>query len=239
LLLKIGKVNKNIMGMFDTIIIEGLKLKASKEVTSFLKVNNAEFPTEYQTKDLNNALETYRINAKGDVFEDVSKPTGRKVPYELPFKDWPDNRPWLVKIYYNIKYKQCNVLEEQKLVDEVRRVKVKSKLTNTIIMYSYDEIGGRYVSLNYEVKIVEGKVKTIKLLEWEIEDEEKANKRIQNDADWKERISCDIAKRKSFQSTWYYPLLKETYNPFVFFVRIAVQKICSKVINAAYKWHGV
>jgi hypothetical protein len=52
------------MGMFDTVIVEGLKLKAPKEVFSYLKTNNSEFPVEFQTKDLENFLGNYKINAK-------------------------------------------------------------------------------------------------------------------------------------------------------------------------------
>ena len=75
------------MGMYDTVIVEGLKLKTSKEVAAFLKANSAKLPSEFQTKDLENFLATYYINEAGQIFETVYKPTGKKKEYVDPFKD--------------------------------------------------------------------------------------------------------------------------------------------------------
>jgi len=226
------------MGMFDTVIVEGLKLKAPKEVTGFLKANNAEFPTEFQTKDLENFLGTYKINAKGEVYREERKPTGKKIPYELPFKDWRDNRPWLERVYWKFKYKAYKE-EDTKLIDETKPVFLKVKFTNTFTMLAVEEVGGRSLVLDYVVKVVDGKVKSVKLGEWSIESEEKANQRHKDDAEFKKNMEISFAARRSFQSKWYYPVLREIVNPVIFLIRILVQKICNKIITWSYSWHGV
>jgi len=226
------------MGMFDTVIVEGLKLKAPKEITSFLKANNAEFPTEFQTKDLENFLGTYKINAKGEVYREERKPTGKKIPYELPFKDWRDNRPWLERVYWKFKYKAYKE-EDTKLIDETKPVFLKVKFTNTFTMLAVEEVGGRSLVLDYVVKVVDGKVKSVKLGEWSIESEEKANQRHKDDAEFKKNMEISFAARRSFQSKWYYPVLKEIVNPVIFLIRILVQKICNKIVTWSYSWHGV
>jgi hypothetical protein len=226
------------MGMFDTVIVEGLKLKAPKEVTGFLKANNAEFPTEFQTKDLENFLGTYKINAKGEVYREERKPTGKKIPYELPFKNWRDNRSWLERVYWKFKYKAYKE-EDTKLIDETKPVFLKVKFTNTFTMLAVEEVGGRSLVLDYVVKVVDGKVKSVKLGEWSIESEEKANQRHKDDAEFKKNMEISFAARRSFQSKWYYPVLREIVNPVIFLIRILVQKICNKIITWSYSWHGV
>lgn len=226
------------MGMFDTVIVEGLKLKAPKEITSFLKANNAEFPTEFQTKDLDNILGTYKLNAKGDVFIEERKPTGKKIPYELPFLNWKDSRSWLERVYWKFKHKEYKK-EDIKLIDETKPIFVKIKFTNTFTMLAVEEIDGRSLTLDYEVKVIDGKVKSTKLLEWSLESEKDAQKRKQDDAKFKKNMEISFAARRAFQSKWYYPILKETVNPAIFFTRILVQKACNKIITWSYRWHGV
>jgi len=225
------------MGMFDTVVIEGLKLKAPKELLSFLKANNAELPNDFQTKDLNNGLLIFSINQTGQVYETIHKPTGKKKVYECPLQ-WRDNRAFLEKLYWNLKYKPSSKKSER-LVDETKPVKQKVKFTNTFNMYTYEQIGGRYVDLSYNVAVVDGKVKSIKLHKWGIESEVAANKRHKEDALFKQKMEASFMVRRDFQSKWYYPLLKETINPAVFFSRMLVQKLCSKIVTWSYRWHGV
>lgn len=227
------------MGMFDTVIIEGLKLKTSKEVTSFLKANNAKLPTEFQTKDLENSLGTYKINAKGDIFREERKPTGKKIPYELPFLGWKDERAWLERVYWKYKHKEYTNKEEVKFIDETKPIFVKAKLTNTFTMLAVELIDGRSLVLDYEVKAIDGKVKSTKLLEWSIEPRKDAQKRQQNDEEFKLQTDKAMAKHRAFKSQWYYPIIKETYNPFIFFLRITVQAICNALIRWSYRWRGV
>ena len=225
--------------MFDTIVIEGLKLKAPKEVTSFLKANNAELPTELQTKDLDNFLGTYKLNAKGDVYREERKPTGKKIPYELPFKNWKDNRPWLERVYYKFKYKKYKYEEDTKLIDETKPVFVKVKFTNTFTMLAVEEVGGRNLVLDYEVKVIDGKVKSTKLIEWSLESEKDALKRKQDNDEFLLQTDKEFAKRRELRSKWYYSILRETYNPFIFFSRLAVQALCNALIRCSYRWYGV
>jgi len=225
--------------MFDTIIVEGLKLKAPKEVTSFLKANNAEFPKEFQTKDLDNVLGTYKLNAKGDVYREERKPTGKKIPYDLPFKNWEDNRPWLERVYYKFKYKN-HTKEDIKLIDETKPVFViVKKFTNTFTMLAVEDIGGRSLTLDYEVKVIDGKVKSTKLLVWSLESEKDAQKRKQDNDEFLLQMDKTINKRRELRSKWYYPILKETYNPFIFFTRKAVQAACNALVRWSYRWTGV
>lgn len=225
------------MGMYDTVIIEGLKLKAPKGLLSFLKANNAELPNDFQTKDLDNGLLVFSINQTGQVYETIHKPTGKKKMYECPLK-WQDNRAFLEKLYWNLKYKPSSKKSER-LVDETKPVKQKAKFTNAFNMYAYEQIGGRYVDLCYNVSVVGGKVKSIKLDKWSIESEAAANKRHKEDALFKQKMEASFMVRRDFQSKWYYPILKETINPAVFFSRMLVQKLCSKIVTWSYRWHGV
>jgi len=225
--------------MFDTVIIEGLKLKAPKEITNYLKKHNAEFPNHFQTKDLENFLSTYLINENCQIFEEIRKPTGKKVPYKFPIWSWKDNRSFLERLYWSIKHKKYSLKEEDKLVDEYKTVKQKSKLTNTFNIYSYDEIGGRYVELEYQIKAVDGKVKSAKLIKSSIESEQSSLDRKQRDIEFKAKMDQEIIQRKELHSQWYYPIIKEIYNPFVFFLRLAVQKICNKIVTWSYRWTGI
>jgi len=228
------------MGMFDTIVVAGLKLKAPKEVTNFLKANNAEFPKEYQTKDLDCSLSNYKINAEGVVYYEERKFTGKKIPCISPFSCWQDKRSWLERTYWKFKFKDLKQSSlKNQVTEEVKNIWNKCKITNTLTMLSYDEIGGRNLTLDYEVKIVEGKVKSTKLLRWEIESQAAASKRHKTDAEFKAKIDTSIIQRRAFQSKWYYPILKETVNPFIFFSKIIIQKICNKIINWTYRWYGV
>ena len=225
--------------MFDTIIVEGLKLKAPKEVTSFLKAHNAEFPTEFQTKDLDNVLGTYKLNAKGDVFREERKPTGKKIPYELPFLKWKDERAWLERVYWKYTHKEYKK-EDIKLIDETKPVFViVKKFTNTFTMLAVEDIGGRSLTLDYEVKVIDGKVKSTKLLEWSLESEKDAQKRKQDNDEFLLQMDKTINKRRELRSKWYYPILKETYNPFIFFTRKAVQAACNALVRRSYRWTGV
>ena len=227
------------MGMFDTIIIEGLKLKAPKEVTSFLKANNAEFPKEFQTKDLDNVLGTYKLNAKGDVYIEERKPTGKKISYELPFKNWRDDRPWLERVYWKFKYEKYKDKEDTKLIDETKPVFVKVKFTNTFTMLAVEEVGGRSLVLDYDVKVIDGKVKSTKLVEWSLESEKDAQKRKQDNDEFVLQTDKKFAKRRELRSKWYYSILRETYNPFIFFSRLIVQSLCNALIRWSYRWYGV
>jgi hypothetical protein len=229
------------MGMFDTVVIEGLKLpKLPKEIDSFLKISDTNLPCDYQTKDLDNLLSTYTINEDGQIFVTEYKPTGKKVPCKLPFDSWIDNRSFLERIYYNICNKKYNLNTlNLKYTDERKPVKVKTKLTSTFQIYTYIEIAGRYVDINFEVKAIDGKVKKILFKEGNVEPIKDSIERKQKNAEFEANLARSLAKQKEFRSRWYYPILKEIYNPFVYFSTKLVQAICNYLIKISYRWRGV
>jgi hypothetical protein len=227
------------MGMFDTVVIEGLKLpKLPKEINDFLSESGKELPTNYQTKDLNNAMSTFSINKNGQVFETIYKPTGKKIKHELPFKNWTDNRSYLERLYWNLKFKSPDDKTER-LISETKPVKVKVKFTNTFSIYTYEQINGRYLDLEYNIVVNEGRVKAIKLNKWGIENKATASKRRKEDEDFQKKMDDSINAHRLLRSRWYYPALKEIVNPSVFFTRLLTQKLCNKLITWSYRWHGV
>lgn len=227
------------MGMFDTVVIKDLKLKAPKEIVKLLKDNNKAFPSEFQTKDLDNVLATYFIRESGQVYVEQRKSTGKKIPYTNPFQGWEDSRSLLEKLYWKIKFKDTSYSLSNRLVEEVKLVKVKSDLTQTFEIYSLEEVGNRYIDLSYTLKAVNGRITSCKLNKWSIESEKDAKKRHKNDDEFKQKMETSFAKRKEFQSKWYYPILKQTYNPFIFFTRLFVHYLCNKITTSSYRWKGV
>ena len=229
------------MGMFDTVVIEGLKLpKFSKEVNTFLKENNASIPNDYQTKDLDNSLSTYTVDSKGQVFLTEYVPTGKKVKYESPFKNWTDNRSFLERVYFKIKNKAADKkYPTLRFVEERKPKKVRTNLTNTFEIYNNKEINGRYVEVSFNVEAVNGKVNKVKLNFSNLEPVKTANERNANDKAFKEKMAESFKKSKEFQSQWYYPILKETYNPLVFFSAKIIQTVCNYIVQKTYRWHGV
>lgn len=225
--------------MFDTVLINEYNLKQPKELKKFLKSNNANLFGEFQTKDLNCSLLTYKIDKNGIIFEEQRRLTGKKIAYKPFSLNWKDNRSFLERVYWNIKLKKYTIQKEDKLVDEIKSIFVKSKLTNTFEISNYKEVAGRYVDVRYTVKAIHGKVASIKLNEWSIESEKEASVRKKNDENFKIKMDETIAQRNSFHSKWYYPVIKETYNPLVFFFKITVQHICNKLVAWSYRWTGV
>jgi hypothetical protein len=76
-------------------------------------------------------------------------------------------------------------------------------------------------------------------LEWSLESKEDAQKRKQDDDEFLLQMDRSIAKHRELKSKWYYPILKETYNPFIFFSRLTAQAICNSIIRWSYRWTGV
>lgn len=229
------------MGMFDTVIIEGLKLpKLPAEISSYLKKGNANISNDFQTKDLENALQTYTIDEKGQIYLTEYKPTGKKIPYENPFKNWRDNRSLLERLYFKLQDKKLNYkYPALRYIEERKPVKLKAKLTSTFEVYTYEEVSGRYIDVAYEIKAVEGRVLKVTLKRAELEAEKNAKKRKQENLKFDENFAKNIQAQKEFRSKWYYPLLKETYNPFVFFSAKLIQVACNWLIKQTYRWHGV
>lgn len=227
------------MGMFDTVVIEGLKLPPlPKNVKTYLKTNNAELSNEYQTKDLDNCLSTYTIDKNGSMFATVYKPTGKKEPYKDIAGFFKDNRSVLEKLYYKFKFKKLD-RTRPKFVDVRKPVREKVYFTNTFNIYTYNEIAGRFLDVEFELTAEKGKIVKIKFVKSELESESAAKKRKANDIEFNQKLEKSFQARRKLTSSWYYPLLKEVYNPFVFFSRLTIQAICNKILIWTCRWHGV
>jgi len=225
------------MGMFDTVVVEGLKLKTSTQVSSFLRESNSTLPSDFQTKDLENALYTYKIDKNGQTWVNTPIETGKRIPYKLFSSDWTDNRSFFERLYFKFKYRSLG--NSPKTRPEIIHKWRKTKTTNTIEMYSYKEINERYLDISFEVKIVEGKVKSITQTSATIESILEAKKRKARNQEFENNMKEQFARRNEFVSKWYYPILKETINPLLFFTRLAIQNACQKIISWTYRWKSL
>ena len=74
------------MGMFDTVVIEGLKLpNLPKDINTFLKSVNETVPSNLQTKDLDNCLSTYIIKENAQSLTTVRSGSGGTISYYGPY----------------------------------------------------------------------------------------------------------------------------------------------------------
>lgn len=229
------------MGMFDTVVIEGLKLPTlTKEVNSYLKKVGKSLPNDFQTKDLDNSLSTYTIDSKGQIYLTEYKPTGKKIPYESPFANWTDNRSFIERMYFKLQHRHLNKKYSlPRFTEERKPVKVKTKITNTFEVYNYEQIDGRYVDVSFIITAIDGKVTKISLNKAEIESEKEARERIKRNEEFDVRMALNIDRQRKFRSQWYYPILKETYNPILFLSSKLVQAACNWLIKQTYRWRGV
>ena len=230
------------MGMFDTVIVTGLKLKQPKEVAAFLKKAGANFPTEFQTKDLENSLTTYHVAQDGSMTHTVHKSTGRMIKNnrELP-KLFPHRYSSFLEEIYN-KYRSRQLDEKYpstRLMAETKPVTEKYTLTDTFNIYCYDEIDGRYLSLDYMLTSNNGQVIKTALTHWNIESEREAYRRKKRDQEWKQQVDQQQQKQQIFRAQWYYPVLREVYNPIVFFGTKLLQCIGSNLIKLTYRWSRI
>ena len=106
-------------------------------------------------------------------------------------------------------------------------------------MYSYKEISERYLDISFEVKIVNGKVKSITQTSATIESILEAKKRKARNQEFENNMKEQFVRHNEFVSKWYYPILKETINPLLFFTRLAIQNICQKIISWTYCWKSL
>lgn len=223
--------------MYDDIVIEGLKMpNLPKDISKYLKDNNIVLSYNLQTKDLENTLSTYTINSKGQLFLTVHRTTGKKKPYEpLSF---PDNRSFLEKLYSKIKYRKLD-RNLPKFVDVMVPYKEKSNITATFTAGLYTEVAGRYLDADFQFVANNGKVTKVKLINAELESVKKASERRASDAAFNAKMQASFEARRKLTSSWYYPVLKEIYNPLVFFSKILIQAVCNKIINWTHRCHGV
>lgn len=230
------------MGMFDTVVVEGLKLpKLPSTIESFLKKSNASIPNDFQTKDLENALLTFYIDSKGQIYEERRVATGKRVKRPLLWEAWKDNRSFIERMYFKFIDKKflTSPYKELRTIPELKVVKKKSNITNTFNFYTFSDINGRYLDVEYKAEAVNGKVKSVILLKSELESEADSRKRRAANEEFDKKMIATVEARRRFVEKWYYPLLKEVYNPFVFFGKKAIQYFCTKLINWTYRWHSI
>ena len=104
--------------------------------------------------------------------------------------------------------------------------------TATIYLYCFELIKDKYLTLDYEVILVGGKVVSSHLKEYEIETDQQQKEREERDKACQEKYAAFYEATKAFRSRWYYPVIREVYNPFIFFLSkglLALSQICNKL----------
>jgi hypothetical protein len=222
------------MGMFDDIHVEKLKATAPKAVMQFLQQHDAVIPNDFQTKDLDSVMSHYTIKANGQMMVHEYVDTGKTESY-VPIS-LIDSRSFLERIYFNRMFPRSKKPVRKKVLKEVLK---KVDFTKTFVMYCGEQIAGRYLSIDYKVTVVKGKVKSIVYMQHDLESEKAAKARNAQSARFTLKMEQDFAAHRQLKSRWYYPVLRETVNPAIFFTRLLVQKICGKVMHYSSRWHGV
>ena len=222
------------MGMFDEIHVEKLQVSAPKVIMQFLQQHGAAIPNDFQTKDLDSIMSHYTIQANGQMMVDEYVDTGKTEPY-VPFS-MTDNRSFLERLYFDRMFPRSKIPMRKKVLKKVLK---KVDFTKTFVMYCSEQVAGRYLSIDYTVTVVKGKVKSMVYLKHDLESEKSAKTRRELDDQFTLELDKSFAAHRLLKSRWYYPVLKEVLNPAIFFTRILVQKLCGKVMHCSNRWHGV
>lgn len=220
--------------MFDEIHVEKLQVAAPKAIMQFLQQHGAVIPNDFQTKDLDSVMSQYIIQANGQMMQHEYVATGKTEPY-VPFS-MTDNRSFLERMYFDRMFPRSKFPVRKKVLKKVLK---KVDFTKTFVMYCGEKVGGRYLSIDYTVTVVKGKVKSIVYLKHDLESEKSAKTRREQDDQFTLELDKSFAAHRLLKSRWYYPVLKEVLNPAIFFTRILVQKLCGKVMHCSNRWHGV
>lgn len=221
--------------MFDDIHVERLKVPAApKAIMQFLQQHDAVMPDHFQTKDLDSIMSNYTIKANGQMMVHEYVPTGKTEPH-VPVS-FTDSRSFLERAYFNRILPRSKTPVRKKVLKEVLK---KVDFTKTFVMYCSEQIAGRYLSIEYKVTVIKGKVKSMVYLKHDLESEKMAKKRHAQNAQFDLKMDQSFAAHRLLRSRWYYPVLKEALNPAIFFSKLLVQKICGKIMHCSSHWHGV
>ena len=220
--------------MFDSIHVEKLKVSAPKAIMQFLQQHDAVMPDYFQTKDLDSIMSNYTIKANGQMMVHEYVATGKTEPY-VPVS-FTDSRSFLERAYFNRILPRSKTPARKKCMKEILK---KVHFTKTFVMYCSEQIAGRYLSIEYTVTVVKGKVESMVYLKHDLESEKSAKSRNAQNAQFTLKMDQSFAAHRQLRSRWYYPVLREVLNPAIFFTRLVVQKICGKVMNCSSRWHGV
>jgi len=202
------------MGMFDTIKVE-TKLPTNKFIQKFLGKDFDLSSLEYQTKDLQNALLTYTIKKNGDLFVETieyreSTPEEKAKDIKKYGKQWGSSR-------FKIK----------------SRTWQKTDHTGEISFLAYEKLkqDGRYYSIDYKANVVKGKVKNIKLVNAEREDDKTYSERLMVEHKWAEEMRLHSEKVSKLS----YKILNNVYNkPVKMALRLA-HKYSQKIPSLLFK----
>jgi len=202
------------MGMFDNIKVE-TKLPTNKLIQKFLGKDFDLAGLEYQTKDLDNALLTYTIKKNGDLFLEIieyreSTPEEKKQDIKKYGKNWGAIR---------LKVKN--------------RTWQKTDHTGDISFYAYEKAkqDGRYYSIDYEAHVVKGKVKNIKLMKAEREDDKTYSERLIVEQKWAEEMQLHNEKVSKLS----YKIINNIYNKPVKMVLRLAYKYSQRIPNLLFK----
>jgi hypothetical protein len=202
------------MGMFDTIKVE-TKLPTNKLIEKFLGKDFDLTRLEYQTKDLENALLNYTIKKNGDLFVE-----------HVEYRDsTPEEKKQDIKTYgkpfgsFRLK------------VDS--RTWGKTNHTGDVEFCAYEKANqdGRYYTIDYKAHVVKGKVKNIKLIKAERENDQAYAERLMVEHKWAEEIRLHNAKVSQLS----YKIINNFYNkPVKLALRLA-HKYSQKIPGLLFK----
>ena len=202
------------MGMFDNIKVE-TKLPTNKLIQKFLGKDFDLTGLEYQTKDLDKALVNYTIKKNGDLFVE-------RVEYR---NSTPEEKTQDIKTYgktfgsFRLK------------VD--KRTWEKTNHTGDVDFCAYEKANqdGRYYTIDYKAHVVKGKVKNIKLIKAERENDQAYAERLKMEHKWAEEMRLHNQKTSRLS----YKILNNLYNkPVKIGLRFA-QKYSQKIPSLLYK----
>lgn len=180
------------MGLFDYVKVQK-KLPTNALLKQFLGKNFDLTSLEYQTKDLENAMLTYEIRKNGDLYYE-------QVEYR---ESTPEEKEQDKQETAKNKFFAAFRLREKS------RQWVKTDITRDVNFYSYTKHkDGRYYSIDYTAKFVNGRAKAIKLLKTERESDEEYSERLQQEAKWAEEMRRHQKKINSIS----YKVINSVYN---------------------------
>lgn len=180
------------MGLFDYLKIQK-KLPTDALLKQFLGKDFDLSSLEYQTKDLENAMLTYEIRKNGDLYYEQIEYRESTPEEKAQDKEEADKNKFFAGIRLREKSRQW----------------VKTDITRDVNFYSYTKHkDGRYYSIDYTAKFVNGRAKTIKLLKTERESDQEYADRLQQEAKWAEEMRQHQKKINSIS----YKVINNVYN---------------------------
>ncbi len=187
------------MGMFDSVIIK-YKLPLPNESYGYTGTD------QFQTKDLENALDTYELREDGTLWRQDRE------------TEWVEGDK-----------KGKSIIDRFGHLKTIKSWWTKINITQTIKAYSYERTDGEYdYSIDYKIIFIEGTVKSVELEKFEAIPNEW---RKQNNKMWMEKLKA----RKEFENTIRYKFFYGPYNKIVRFIFLKIRQINNFVAINLYK----